>query len=635
MPATQAPPNRRLTAILAADIAGFSALMSADEEQTVRHLKQMQQTVFPLIATWQGRVIDTAGDGILAEFPSITSAIHCAVAMQNAMLRRNLAMDPQQRMLLRIGVNQGDVIYDDIKIYGDGVNIAARLEAICEPGGVCISEKVYDEIRNKIALPWEHGGEHRLKNIPEPIGVYLLTADRLSMPTPHAPAPPVHSHHRQWPRRRLAWLTSRPVSSSSIRIALLIGFALVTALLIGFGLSPRHQQTPDRPAIAVLPFKNLSGDPEQTYFSNGITEDISTALSRFRTLTVISYKASLQVTGEDLPIADVGRRLKARYLVDGSVRRNAQRIRVLARVTDVASAKEIWSYQYDDRVADVFVLQERVAREVGGALAANLERIVLRHSTAQPASRVDAYDMVLRGRAAARRHTRAGNREARRQFKLAIATDSTYADAYAQLASAYLDRALFGWSPFSSEEVGSAIELSNKAVSLDPSNAMAHGILARCYAIRTQYDLALAASDRSLRFNPNDAEVHAVRAEILLWRGQLAKSLEASEIVARLNPLLDPNQYFNFGLAYFLSRQYDKAIQVLEEASTRHPDFSPVKALLAASYAETGFDRNAQEAAAATIRLNPFFRSSNFGSRLQSAQMRRQLQQSLKKVGLI
>ena len=312
---------RRLAAILAADIAGYSALMGADEADTVRNLKEHQAVVLPMIKEHGGRVIDTAGDGILAEFGSVVNAAECAVAIQQTMAERNADVEEARRMRFRIGINQGDVVFDDSRVYGDGVNVAARLESLAEPGGICISRKVYEDISGKMQLAFVDLGEQQLKNIAQPVRVYRVSGEQLAA----------------------ARATAKP------------------ALAL-----------PDKPSIAVLPFTNMSGDPEQEYFADGMVEDIITGLSRFRWLFVIARNSSFTYKGRAVDVKQVGRELGVRYLLEGSVRKSANRIRIAGQLIDASSGTHLWADRFEGAIEDVFELQDQVTASVVGAIAPRL-----------------------------------------------------------------------------------------------------------------------------------------------------------------------------------------------------------------------------------------------------------------------
>jgi TolB-like protein len=383
--------SRRLAAILAADIAGYSALMGADEARTVRDLKGNQAVVLPMVSEFGGRVIDTAGDGILAEFASVVNAVKCAVAIQSTMAKRNAAIEPEHRMQFRIGINVGDIVYDDARIYGDGINVAARLESIAEPGGICISSKVYEEINGRIDLAYQDIGEQQLKNITRPVRVYRVRLNSL------APAA-----------------------------------APVLAL-------------PDKPSIAVLPFQNMSGDPEQEYFADGMVEEIITALSRIRWLFVIARNSSFTYKGRAVDVKQVGRELGVRYVLEGSVRNAANRVRVTGQLIDAANGTHLWADRFDGAIDDVFDLQDRVTASVVGAIAPKLQQAEIERAKRNPTDSLDAYDHFLRGMACVHLGTRQDIDEALRLFYRAIELDRDFASAYGMAAWCFVWRKVNGW----------------------------------------------------------------------------------------------------------------------------------------------------------------------------------------------
>ena len=342
--------SRRLTAILAADIAGYSALMAADEEGTVRDLKGHQSIILPMVSTFEGRVIDTAGDGVLAEFPSVLNAVKCALAIQQTIGERNAKAAPGRAMQYRIGVNQGDVVYDGEQIYGDGINVAARLETIAEPGGICISGKVFDEVRDRLDVDFEDLGEKQLRNIARPTRVFA-------------------------PRS-----VATPASSSQGAL--------------------RPLTLPDNPSIAVLPFQNMSGDPEQEYFADGMVEEIITALSQMRWLFVIARNSSFTYKGRAVDVRQVGRELGVRYILEGSVRKAGNRVRITGQLIDASTAAHLWADRFDGDLANIFDLQDQVTASVVGAIAPKLEQAEIERAKRKPTESLDAYDLFLRGLAA-------------------------------------------------------------------------------------------------------------------------------------------------------------------------------------------------------------------------------------------
>src|SRR5262245_30170491 len=443
--------SRRLAAILAADIAGYSNLMGADEADTVRSLKEHQAVVLPMIKEHGGRIIDTAGDGILAEFGSVVNAVECAVAIQRVMAQRNADVVEASRMRFRMAINHGDVVFADARIYGDGVNVAARLESLAEPGGICISRRVYEDISGKIQLAFVDLGEQQLKNISQPVRVYRTSGEQLA----------------------IARATARP------------------ALAL-----------PDKPSIAVLPFTNISGDPEQEYFADGMVEDITTELSRIRWLFVIARNSSFTYKGKAVDVKQVGRELGVRYLLEGSVRKLANRVRIAGQLIDAASGAHLWADRFDGALENIFELQDRVTEGVVGAIATSLEQAEIERARRKPTESLDAYDTYLRGLACAQKGTQQGNDEALHLFNKAIELDPDFSVAYARAAMCFCVRKGYGWVVDRGQEEAEVRRLARHA-----SNSAKRDATALCFAgyslayVARELDDGSALIDRALFLN--------------------------------------------------------------------------------------------------------------------------------------
>ena len=615
------PVERRLAAILVADVVGYSRLMGANEEATHARLKSLRRELIdPKITQHRGRIVKTTGDGMLIEFPSVVEAVRCAVEVQRGVTARNAEVSSDQRMAFRIGINLGDVIAEDGDIYGDGVNVAARLEALAEPGGICISGTVRNHIGDRLALTLIDLGERSVKNIARPVRVY-----RIDVGTKSAASATTR------PLRAEARITLRLRSWQWAALA----FAVVA--LIGAGAflwrKPAGSPHPDeRPSIAVLPFANQSGDAADNYFSEGITGDIINALGRFPTLTVKA--ASVAVPLKDKVPAEVGRSLGVRYLVEGSVRRAADRVRVSTRLTDAPQGTVLWSEQFEKQLKDIFDVQDAITLHVAGTLAANVTRLEQQRALAKRPENLDAYDLVLRGRAALLRRSRSENREARELFEQALRVDPNYAAAYAWLGVAYRNMAALGWTEFPDDMLARAEEVARKALSLDPESAAAYRVLSSLHTIRLQYELALVETDRALALNPSDSESHAARGNALLWMGRIDEASAQLEIAFDLNPNLSADDAFALGLAYYLSRRLEDAVQFLEREALRNPDYIYTSVLLAAAYGQLGRAAEAQRMAEAVRRRLPTFDARNFGSRLQNRAHHDYVTEGLAKAGL-
>jgi adenylate cyclase len=622
--------KRKLAAILHADVVGFSRLMGEDEAGTHQTLGKLRRAVDPLIAAHGGRIVGTAGDSLLTDFSSVVDALSCAVAMQQASRAVNDPIPPERRLELRIGVNLGDVIVDGEDIFGDGVNIAARLEALAQAGTVCISQTVYDQVRNKLDLDYRPLGSHRVKNIAEPVRAYAVGLPAKS------------------PRRRRK---RQPLITAAATVALMIaGLAAWEAYsgagreLLGLGAAPKAvdvaslavpSRLAGRPSVGVLPFKNLSGDAGQDYFTDGITEDVVGALGRFSNLLVAAKSASFQFKGRDIAPAEIGRALDARYLLGGSVRRAGDRIRVNVELTDAETGRHLWSETYDAELKDIFAVQDDIARRVVGAAAAKLTGFEQERVLTKPTSSLAAYEYLLRGRDRTVNATREQNDASREMFQRAIDLDPTYAAAYAALGGTYFDAVVSGWTEFRDEEVKRAEALAQKALALDPATTSAYRLLAATHLYRGHHDLALGQIDRALEINPSDAESYAYRGYILVYAGKSGEALPWLEAALRFDRANTRAAMYT-GTAYYFLDRYDKAIEACDRTLARNPGRSTqlnAHAILAASYAAMGKGQNVEGERAIVARLAPFFSAERFASQFGTPEARDHMLEGLKKAG--
>jgi class 3 adenylate cyclase/Tfp pilus assembly protein PilF len=620
--------NRRLATILFADIDGYSRLMRADEEQTLDDLHaHLTELVGPVVERFHGRIVKTVGDGVLVEFASAVEAVRAAVELQRGMVERNIDTPVERRQAFRIGLHLGDIIVSDEDVFGDTVNLAARLQGLAEAGSIVLSASVYEQVRDKLALPFRSQGARTLKNIDRPIRTYSLDAAALSE-TAVAAVRPASS------RRRMMALAALAVATALVAggvVAYLTGRLSSTEEAAAASV---RQSTESGLSVAVLVFANQSGDAAQDYFSDGLTEDITRALGHFKELTVIAYGAVLPFRNKELPLSEIGRALNARYLVSGSVRRMGPRVRVTVQLSDAANGTQLWSEQYDDELSDIFAVQERIARRVAGTLASSLQQIALQQSLRKPTDNLDAYDLVLRARALAADPTRLANRSARELLERVTRLAPGYADAYAQLADVYFQRAAFGWSEFAQTDIETAIRLAQKAIELDEECVLAHGVLARAYTSILKYDIGLAESERALQINPSDSEALLTRAAVLLWTGRIDDSMATAEAAMRLNVNIGSEASLNLGLAYLLNHRYADAVRLLEAARARYPTHPLLDFPLAAAYAELDRTDDALDAVQQGKRKNPHFDLASFGSRFQDPALQRRVEESLRKAGL-
>lgn len=543
---------RKLVAILAADIVGYSALMGADEEATVRQLKGHQAVVLPMIPAYGGRVIDTAGDGIMAEFASVLNAVRCAIAIQEVMAKRNAAIDPPQQMQFRVGINLGDVIYDETRIYGDGINVAARLEGIAEPGGICISDKVHQEIRGKIDVAVEDIGLQSLKNIAEPVRVHRVAGGAV---------PP------------------RPTQKPALTL-------------------------PDKPSIAVLPFDNLSGDATQDYFSDGITEDIITELSRFSELFVIARNSSFQYKGKFPDIRQVGRELGVRYVLEGSIRRAGDRVRITGQLIDATTGGHRWAERYDRELKDVFALQDEVARTIVSILALHVNKAEAERTLLKPPATWQAYDYYMRAVDTLASYWSSFKAEqlyeSRRLIERSLSIDPTYARAYATLSNTYVT----AWvQSLDAEALDRAYQYARTAVQLDPNLPTAHAHLGVVLSYKGQHAESVGEFERAIALNPNFTDWRFAMG--LVRGGESGRAIQVLETHMRLDPFYPPLALGWLGLAHYTLKLYSKALPFLRECVSRAPDMRHSHVWLAANFAQLGQLDEARAEAAEVLRIDP------------------------------
>jgi len=537
--------TRRLAAILAADVAGYSRLMGADEEGTLAALKAIRRELGdPKVKEHRGRIVKTTGDGLLIEFASVVDAVRCAVEVQRGMAERNAEVPEARRIEFRIGINLGDIIRDGRDIFGDGVNIAARLEALSEPGGICVSGIVHDQVRDKLDVAFEDMGERQVKNISRPVHVW---------------------------RRRLG---AKPVIPASTPLPL-----------------------PDKPSIAVLPFANMSGDPEQEYFADGMVEEIITALSRIRWLFVIARNSSFTYKGQAVDVKQVGRELGVRYVLEGSVRKAGDRVRITGQLIDAATGVHLWADRFDGSLKDVFELQDRVASSVAGVIEPTLQAAEIRRAAERPTSDPTTYDLYLRALPLWSTYEKDRIIRALDLLGQAIERAPHYGPALALAAQCYNVLAVSGWTDDSEASHRKAIDLARQALRWAPDDpdALANagfvlGVLGE------DIDLAIASIDRSLALNPSFARGWAWSAVLRNVAGQPDIAIEHFNRSLRLSPR-DRMGTFSIplGTSYFLKRQFDDAASILLTSVQEAPTFAVAYRLLASCYAHMGRLDDARE----------------------------------------
>jgi len=620
--------KRKLAAILHADVVAFSRLMGEDEAGTHQALGRLRHAIDPLIAAQGGRIVGTAGDSVLADFSSVVDALNCAIEMQRAALAINEPLPPERRLELRIGVNLGDVIVDGDDIFGDGVNIAARLQALAKPGTICISQTVYEHVRNKLHFHYRPLGSHHVKNIAEPIRAYAV----------EEAATVRRQRRRRWPLVAIAGAAAVAVAGFSVwalnphvgRLQFGLGSVAKPVEVATLASAARLEA---RPSVAVLPFKNLSGDASHDFFSDGITEDIIAALARFSNLLVISKSSSFPYRNSNVAPTEIGRLLNARYLLDGSVRRSGDRVRVGVQLTAATTGQVVWSETYKAEIDGIFAVQETIAKSVVGAAAVELTRFERERARAKPTSNLVAYEYVLRGRGA--HETRESNDEASELFQRAIDLDPNYAEAYAALGGSYYEAVISGWSEFRTQDLERAEALAQKALALDPATTRAHELLSTINLYRKRYDLALAQIDRALEFNPSDADNYVTRGSILMWAGRAAEALPWLEGALRFDKA-NSVAATRLCMAYYFVHRYTEAIDACDRGLSHNPGRNTqmlTHPFLAAIYAALNRQQDAKRERGIVARMWPLLDARTFASQFGTEEARNHMLEGLKQAG--
>ena len=557
--------ERRLAAIFSADVVGYSRLMGEDEIATVRTLTTYREILIAFIQRHRGRVVDSPGDNLLAEFSSVVDALQCAVDIQHELRSRNTELPPSRRMEFRIGINLGDIIVENERIYGDGVNIAARLESLAEAGSICISGTVYDQVESKLTLAYESLGEQKVKNITKPVRAYRVRVAPLLPP-------------------------SLPGKSEALLSA---PEAAVLTL-------------PDNPSIAVLPFTNMSSDPEQEYFSDGITEDLITDLSKLSGLFVISRNSVLAYKGKAVKPEQVSTELGVRYILEGSIRKAGARVRITAQLIDATTGYHLWAERYDRNLEDIFAVQDEVTKKIVTALEVKLTEGERSRLGRPLTNNIEAYDCYLRGRDYYDRSTQEANSLAHQLFTTAITLDPQFASAQVYVGWTYFAQWSLGWSQ-EPEVLDKALAAAQQAILVDPLLSDSHRLLGIVYLWKKQYDLAVEEIERALALDPNCADTYCALGEVFNFSGRPEETPNLVEKAMRFNPQYPTWYLWALGHAYYLLRRYEDAIAVFKRALTRNPDFIPANGFLPIIYAEIDLPTEAKSTGGALQKLSPGF----------------------------
>jgi adenylate cyclase len=525
--------KRKLTAIFHADVMGFSRLMGEDEIATLRTLYIYREIMATLIQQKRGRVVGTEGDSILAEFVSVVGAVQCAVEIQEELKSRNAELPENRKMEFRIGINLGDVIEEGGDIFGDGVNIAARIEALANPGGICISRSVYSQIKKKLILEYEDLGEHTFKNIAEPIQIYRVLLEQ------DEPAPKVTPEKVVKPGQR-RWIALAGVIILIVTGMVIWKYYLHPTPSIVEVASEENMAfpLPDKPSIAILPFVNLSNDSRQRYFSDGVTENVIIALSKVRNIFVIARNSMFTYKDEPVKVKQVSEELGVRYVLKGSVKKTKGRVRITTRLIDAITGKHLWTERYSRKLKDLFALQDEIIDKIIVTLQVKLTKEERAYIDAKSTNNLDAYLKYMQASKHGQRHSKEGNSLARKFAQEAIALDPEYAEPYLVLSATHLKDIQLDSTNSPKESLKKAEELAQKAISLSGAFARAHAYLGRIYISKGQYDKAIAEGERALAIAPNSAFVHAAIAVSLEHAGRPEEAIALFEKAIRLSPIL-------------------------------------------------------------------------------------------------
>lgn len=604
--------KRKLVAILSADVKGYSRLMEKDEVSTIRTLTQYRDRMTRHILEHRGRVVDSPGDNLLAEFGSVVDALQCAAEIQRELKKENEALPESRRMTFRIGINMGDVIEDGGRIYGDGVNIAARLEGLAEGGGICISGNAFEQVRNKLPLGYEYLGEKGVKNLAEPVRVYRVLLD------PEAAGSLTYRDRRDSPKHRRRSHLILAIALCIMALGVWVWKHNASPPKPPVGETPKKPfelNLPDRPSIAVLPFMNISGDLEQDYFSDGMTDDLITDLSKISGLFVISRNSVFSYKGKNVMVEEISKELGVRYLLEGSVRRSGDRVRINAQLIDTNTGGHVWAERYDRELKDIFALQDEVREKIVNALAVKLTQEEQKRMVSRGTENLEAYDYYLRGLEYFTQKMQEGVGRSKLMFQKAIELDPEYAAAYSQLGHAYLTEWTLGWTDDPQSIIG-AEKLALKAIEIDELDASGHGLLGQVYLWKKQHDRAIAESELAVSLDPNNPVWLASLGEQLTWAGKPEEAIEIIQKAIRLDPKSPAWYLFDLGHAYFLTGEYPQAVEALQRALALDETFWPANAYLTACYVRLGNKEESEASAKELLRIKPNISSERWEKRL-------------------
>ena len=624
--------KRKLAAILSAGAEGYGRLMGEDEPGTLTTLKAHLQLISSLVEKHQGRVVAIHGDSLLAEFASVVDALECAVEFQKELKGRNEELPKERGMPFRIGIHLGDVIEEEGKIYGDGVNVAALLDSLADGGGICVSRSAHDQVKNKLDVGYQDLGQRGVENIPEPVRVYRVVLE---------PDPKWKMIGKLWSRMK-QWQ----------KVALTIGVAL---LQVAGGLVVKKYfdrppsppvatasiqkaalPLPDKPSIAVLPFENMTGDPMQEYFTDGFTEQIITSLSKIPALFVISRNSTFSYKGKPVKVQQVSEELGVRYVLEGSVQKASGRIRINVQFIDAISGQHLWAESYDRDLKDIFSLQDEVILKITSALSMNLTAGEQARAWAKGTKSLEAYLKLMQGREYRYKGNQESNALARGMAEEAIALDPKYAEAYALLGATYINDVYLGTSRSPKDSIAKATGLIQKALAANGSLADARSMLGVLYSWSGRYDEGIAEAERGVELDPNSGQANYNLTLVLRWAGKSKEAIPVIQKALRLEPIPPDNYVQQLALVYLQTGDCKEAIATCDKGLKRQPDHLISRIIMAAVYGSCGREKEAQKEAAEVLRINPKFTVESFMRNIpyKNPSDRDRTTQGLRKAGL-
>jgi len=622
--------KRKLTAILSADAVGYSRLMGDNEEATIRTLTEYRDAITALVDQHKGRVVDSPGDNVLAEFASVVDAVRCAVETQKQIAERNTDLPENRRMRFRIGVNLGDIVDEGDRIYGDGVNIAARLESLAEAGGICISGTAFDHVKGKLEVGYKYFGEQNVKNIKEPVRIYKMLLD------PNDVGKIIGEKKSRPGQRRWTILAVT---------AMLILLAGAFSIWNYYFRSPAKENIatalPEKPSIAVLPFDNLSGDPDQDFLADGITENIITALSKIPEMLVISRNSVFTYKDKPIKIQQVGQDLGVRFVLEGSIRKADNRVRVTGQLIDAATEHHLWAEQYDRDLEDLFAVQDEITMHIASALQVELtdgEQAQVRHRST---NNLQAWAYAVKGYSLYERITKDDNAKARKLLEKAIELDPDYAWAWTILGYVYFIDTRYGWHGPREESYKKAVECAQKAIEIDKSIPDIHALMGDLLVWQKKHDEAIVSAEKAIALGSNSAEVYAELGMLYRFDGRFEDSIRMTEKAIRLHPYYPDWYLYNLEYSYYYLGQHEKAIDIAKKhlkliESRGGADTFWQHLILAQNYIRLGQDKEARNHATEALKQNPeyTFKWEREGSMYKDPALIEQQIEDLRKAGL-